>query len=242
MSLDSVMLFDPIELQHIDKIVLEENVYAFRILYAYEPYETSESVYSTYSNIVTAGIQASAWALTEIQKASENDLLPARLKCVDLTRPITREEFAELAVRLYEKTTGTTIAAVANPFTDTTNPEIVKAFTVGITKGTTPTAFTPKDLVTREQCAAMLFRALEGIAPNGNYTVTNVIDFKDQAQISPWALKATQYMSHAGIIKGGSNGNFMPKAVTDAQKATTYGQATREAAILMTVRTFDTVQ
>ncbi len=49
-------------------------------------------------------------------------------------------------------------------------------------------------------------------------------------------------MSSLGIIKGDSSGKFMPKAVTDAQKAINYGMATREAAILMSVRTYDVMK
>jgi hypothetical protein len=46
-------------------------------------------------------------------------------------------------------------------------------------------------------------------------------------------------MSKLGIIKGDSNGNFMPKAATAAEQAAGYGTATREAAVLMTVRTYN---
>jgi hypothetical protein len=46
-------------------------------------------------------------------------------------------------------------------------------------------------------------------------------------------------MSKLGIIKGDNNGNFMPKAITPAQTAAGYGMATREAALLMGVRTYD---
>jgi len=45
-------------------------------------------------------------------------------------------------------------------------------------------------------------------------------------------------MSKLGIIKGDDKGYFMPKATTTAQQATGYGTATREAAILMSVRTY----
>jgi hypothetical protein len=48
-------------------------------------------------------------------------------------------------------------------------------------------------------------------------------------------------MSKLGIIKGDDAGNFMPKATTTAQTAAGYGMATREAAILMTVRTYETM-
>lgn len=46
-------------------------------------------------------------------------------------------------------------------------------------------------------------------------------------------------MFKLGIIKGDASGNFMPKATTTAQQAAGYGMATREAAVLMTVRTYE---
>ena len=143
-----------------------------------------------------------------------------------------------MAVKLYEAVTGSPITAGTNPFGDTQNPEIVKAFTVGITAGTGDgTTFTPNALINREQCATMLYRALTKLVPDKDYMVVNPVAFQDQSHISSWAVAATQYMAKVEIIKG-AEGNFMPRAVTDAQKATTYGQATREAAILMSVRSF----
>jgi hypothetical protein len=49
-------------------------------------------------------------------------------------------------------------------------------------------------------------------------------------------------MSKLDIIKGDINGNFMPKAMTSAQTAAGFGMATREAAILMSVRTYGKLQ
>ena len=156
--------------------------------------------------------------------------------------PITREEFCELAVLLYEKVTDTAASpAPSNPFTDTTNSQILKAYALGITTGTSTTTFSPKTLINREQCAAMLFRAIKAIAPAADYSVAGIKDFPDQKDISSWAVDATKYMSKLGIIKGDASGNFMPKATTTAQTAAGYGMATREAAILMTVRTYETM-
>jgi hypothetical protein len=85
----------------------------------------------------------------------------------------------------------------------------------------------------------MLFRTIKAIAPDGDFSIDGVKDFPDQANISSWALEGTKFMSKLGIIKGDSNGNFMPKAATEAQSAVNYGMASREAAILMAVRTYD---
>ncbi len=207
----------------------------------------SDDIYSPFSNVIShnmpAWSEASSWATGELKKADDAGLIPDILKGADLTKPITREEFCELALLLYEKSTGKSPApAYPNPFIDTKNPQVLKAFALGITTGTSATTFSPQVLINREQCATMLYRALRVIAPGGGYMIEGVKDFPDQKNISSYAVEATKYMSKLGIIKGDNNGNFMPKATTTAQDATGYGAATREASILMSVRSYDQIQ
>lgn len=198
---------------------------------------------SAYSNTAVIGLQGSPWALGELEEAEALGLIPESLKGVDLTRPINREEFCELAVLLYEKTTLTAATAhTPNPFSDTTNPQILKAFKLQITNGTSPTTFEPKKLITREQCAAMLFRTIKAIHPNADYSTTGIKDFPDQSSITAYAVDVAKYMSSLGIIKGDANGYFMPRATTQAQIAQGYGMATREAAILMSVRSYNKIK
>jgi len=237
--------YDPINSGELDTIDIKANVYRFRVQYAYlnsideEEYYT----YSPFSNIVSIGAEAfykeaSNWAKPELQKANDLGLIPDILKGADMTKPITREEFAELAVVLYERVTDKKSEPVSpNPFTDTANPQILKAYNLGITSGTSQTTFSPKVLINREQCAAMLFRAIKAIHPQGDYSVVGVKDFPDQKHISSWAVEATKYMNKVGIITGDAQGNFMPKATTPAQEAAGYGMATREQAIALSVRT-----
>ena len=118
------------------------------------------------------------------------------------------------------------------------NPQILKAANLGITKGTSPTEFSPLVLINREQCATMLFRALKAMRPEGDYSIEGVKDFADQGDISSFAFEATRFMSKIGIILGDKQGRFMPRATTDAQKATGYGMATREQAIAMSLRIY----
>ncbi len=186
--------------------------------------------------------QASSWAVGELTKADNAGLIPDILKGADLTKPITREEFCELALLLYEKGTGNSPApASPNPFTDTKNPQVLKAFALGITTGTSATTFSPQVLINREQCAAMLFRAIKAIHPDGDYSVAGIPDFPDQKHISSYAVEAAKYMSKLGIVKGDAKGYFMHKATTDEQTAAGYGMAAREAAILMSVRTYEQI-
>lgn len=221
----------------------------FRYEFNYDNYPAAGktgTIYSPFSNIYSHGMPAysaaSSWATPELDKADKYGLIPDILKGADMTKPITREEFAELAVLLYEKASGKTAWPVSpNPFTDTSNPRILKAFATGITAGTSATTFSPNVLINREQCATMLYRTIKAIAPNADYSVAGVADFPDQKHISSWAVEGTKYMFKLGIIKGDASGSFMPKATTTAQQAANYGMATREAAVLMTVRTYDSM-
>ncbi|PKM51745.1 MAG: hypothetical protein CVV02_05640 [Firmicutes bacterium HGW-Firmicutes-7] len=201
--------------------------------------------FSQYSNIVIIGNpafyeDASTWAEPELKKAQDAGLIPDILMGSDMTKPITREEFCELAVLLYEQTTEKpAVPSILNPFMDTENTQILKAYNLGITEGISKTTFEPKTLISREQCATMLYRAIKSIAPMGDYKVEGVADFPDQKYISSWAVEGTKYMSKLGIIVGDKDGNFMPNATASVKESATFGMATREAAILMTFRTYD---
>lgn len=201
-------------------------------------------LYSLYSNLLSYGMPAwsgaSAWATPELQKASNMGLIPDSLKGADMTKNITREEFGEVALLMYQVATGIkdTAPMAPNPFTDTQNPKILIAAQVGIVRGTTPTTFEPKALINREQVAVMLARAIRLIAPSAESIATGTPTFKDQADISSWALVDCLFMAKLGIITG-SDGKFMPQAITSAQKAAGYANTSREMALAMSVRAVD---
>lgn len=235
---------NPVEVNIADGIKIEENTYYFRVGFVCEP-PMGAPVLSEYSNVASTKMEAysdaSTWAKPELDEANEKGLIPQSLIGVDMKKPITREEFAELAVVLYEKTTKTTISPeTSNPFKDTTNPEILKAYKVGITEGTSKTTFDPKKLTNREQVATMLSRTIRKMVPNGDYSTKGAPSFTDQKDISKWALEHVLYMAKQEIIKG-TNGKFMPKAITTAEIASGYATTTREQAIAMSLRTFNNI-
>ncbi|MGE5613918.1 MAG: S-layer homology domain-containing protein, partial [Bacillota bacterium] len=229
---------DPVDEGKWGEIDIKKNTYYFRAYFEFKKPDGTV-VRSPFSNIVEIGTPAfysgaSNWAKPELQRAYDLGLIPDILKGADMTKPINREEFAEIAVLLYENLSGKKAApASPNPFTDTNNPQILKAYNLGITSGTSKTTFSPKELINREQCATMLFRAIKAVYPQGDYSVAGVKDFPDQKHISSWAVEATKYMSKIGVITGDAKGNFMPKAVTKAEEAAGYGMATREQAIAL---------
>lgn len=204
-------------------------------------------LYSPYSNTLSYGMpawsDASKWATAELQKADELGLIPDILKGADMTKNITREEFAEVALLMYQKASGITdtTPTAPNPFNDTQNKQVLKAFKLGIVKGTSETTFEPKKLINREQVAAMLVRTIKLIAPDADYSTTGAPTFTDQADISGWALNDCLYIAKLGIIKG-SDGKFMPRAITQAQTAAGYANTSREQALAMSVRSVDKVK
>ena len=114
-----------------------------------------------------------------------------------------------------------------NPFTDTDDPIVVKAYGIGITKGMSDTTFEPDTLITREQMATMLTRALAEAKETLNTTVdmSKVTKFADDENISSWAKDSVYFMSSVELIKGVGENKFDPKA-----------NASREQSLLISVR------
>lgn len=211
--------------------------------------------YSDWSNLLVlnekADFTASSWALSELAEADALDLIPDSLKDADLTRPITRAEFAAVSVKVFEALTNTKAQPVAaNPFTDTADAEVLKAFNVGVTNGTGDgTTFSPNLLLNREQAATMLTRVYKKVAMSGWTLATDgsfneqlkamftaPAPFADDAMISDWAKDSVYFMAAKGIINGVGNNSFAPRATTTAEEAAGYAQATRETALLIAVR------
>lgn len=210
--------------------------------------------FSDWSNMLTLNekvdFTASQWALAELAEADKLGLIPESLKDADLTKPITRSEFAAVSVRVYEALSGKKASPVAvNPFIDTNDIEVLKAYQVGITTGTSATTFHPDTLLNREQAATMLTRVYKKISIDGwemskdgefadtfNAMFTMPSPFADDANISDWAKPSVYFMAANGIINGVGNNTFAPRATTDAEVAIGYAQATREQALAIATR------
>ena len=186
----------------------------------------------------------SDWALEEIKKAQELDLIPQSLLSVDLRENITREEFAEVSVKVYENLVKAEVThEVENPFSDTENAEVVKAYSLGITTGTSDTEFSPNGFLVREEAATMLTRVYKKVTV-ADWSIDNDTElefekgeeFKDHNKISDWAVNSVYFMAANEIIKGVSDNFFAPKNTTDEEKEKGWANTTREQALLMAVR------
>ena len=206
--------------------------------------------FSPYSNVVgTKVFDASNWALPYVEQADALGLIPDCLAGQDLSRQITRQEFAAVAVKIYESLSDTKAIPVAvNPFTDCSDPEVLKGYNIGITNGTAADKFSPNEILNREQLATMLTRiykkvALQGwtLATDGSYNeqfktmFAMPAAFADDSAISAWAKDSVYFMKSQGIIDGVGSNLFAPKHGTTAGEAAGYGLATREQALKIAV-------
>ena len=231
-------------------VVTEDTYVKLRVHYGYHDYGGALLLASDWSNVIEFGApawgNASDWATEELARADELGLIPDCLEGEDLTQDITRAEFAAVTVKVYEALSGTSaLPAVTNPFADTTDLEVLKAYNVGITNGTSATEFSPNALLNREQAATMLTRVFKRVTMPGwtlqsdgqfALTYTKPAPFADDKDISNWAKDSVYFMAANGIVGGVGNNKFAPKNVTTEEQATGYANATREQALLIAVR------
>ncbi|MBR6252964.1 MAG: S-layer homology domain-containing protein [Clostridia bacterium] len=149
--------------------------------------------------------EASAWALDELNAANEKGLIPQVFSKANLKANITRKEFAHVSVKLYELLSGKAAEKPAkNPFTDTDDEEVLKAYNVGITEGTDKEKglFSPDKEITREQMATMITRALEKAGIDVTVDLTKVKEFTDDSEMHNWSRSAIYFMADKEIING----------------------------------------
>ncbi|HCX03478.1 MAG TPA: hypothetical protein DHM42_03255 [Clostridiales bacterium] len=145
------------------------------------------------------------WAIDYIEGIMEKDVINGY---PDGTfRPnnnVTREEFASLLVRVLdlEKNSDMTFEDALNRWS---TEDVSTAAYHDIVKGYNETSFGPADLITREQMAVMIARAL------GLEAAEIEVEFKDIEDISQWAKPSVLSVLNKGLIEGYPDGSFRPK-------------------------------
>lgn len=137
-------------------------------------------------------------------------------------REVTRAEFAKMVVKSFELETKleaaefSSAAAEAMDFKDVHADSwfaapVMDAVKAGITNGYPDNTFRPNDLITREQMASMVSRAL---LAKGVLTDTDSIPalaFEDNASILNDHKEDVRILTHLGVVKGNENNTFAPK-------------------------------
>lgn len=180
----------------------------------------------------------SAWAEAELLDAQQQGMFPAVFAGADMTQPITRVEFAAIAVKLYEKMSGRTAqASGSGTFSDTSDVDVLKCHALGIVNGMEDGDFHPNEKICRQDAATMLVRAYKAaywqgwtLANDASYTA-NTLDYgdvelyADHGWIKQYAYTAVYFLTKRGAVKGLGDGKFGPD-----------GYCTREQAVVMALR------
>lgn len=179
-----------LDTKEIDKLTVPENQEIFLDVMSSDWY--SKTVYFAYNNGLFEGVDDTHFAPEE---------------------EMTRAMFVTVLGRL----AGVSVKNnVSTKFTDVEKKKwytgyIKWASDNGIVDGVSKTRFAPNAPITREQLCTMIVRYCN----YAGITLTDKVDevfFKDNDQISLYAVKNIQTCQRAGIVNGRGNGYFAPKA------------------------------
>jgi hypothetical protein len=161
---------------------------------------------------------ASDWAVPHIIAALDKGFVPDEIQD-DYTKIITRSEFCRMAVKWVEYATEKSIDTLLaeqgksrspNPFNDTSDPDILAAFALGITAGTSTNTFSPSDRFTRQQAAVMIMNTCRAIGARvSNPPASGFADFNTAAE---WARPGINFVRANSIMQGVGDNRFDPGA------------------------------
>ncbi len=176
-------------------------------------------------------LSASSWAVSELEAAEQLGLFTNKVKRA-LKQDITREEFCGIAVKLYEQLSGKqALPSVVNPFTDTSDSDILKAYEKGIVNGVSADKFAPNNKISRQEICVMITRALKAAKPGMSITVTDYARFDDESKIASWAINEVRFANKNNIMKGVGGNTIDP-----------LGNTSREQGIILVKRTYENFQ
>lgn len=153
----------------------------------------------------------SPWAEKEIYDARVYGLITYDL-AKDVREKISRADAAEAGVRLYEKLTGyKSSGTLKDPFVDTDDRNVLKAYQLGIVQGVGKSKFNPDASVTRQDLAVIMYNSMLKANPAlaKSYVASN---FTDWDRVSVYAQTPMKYMISNGVIKGKTETTIDPRS------------------------------
>lgn len=197
-------------------------------------------------------VKTSPWAKETVDRALEmglaNENLPGDSK--DFTTPITRDDFCTLALNYVKLSNNNTYCFGAlvdehkvnkrpdgqadNPFTDRNTDyteygatDVTMCYYLGIAGGYPDGSFGYGKTITRQEAAAVLFRAY-AVCGGELPTEAAELTFNDKDTIQDWAKPDISALLEWKVMSGDDKGNFDPN-----------GLCTYEQAVAMFLRLFD---
>lgn len=174
-----------------------------------------ETVYS--ANFSDLG--EATWAASSIKALAEKGIVSGRGDGKFYPNDtVTREEFVKIIVTAFDALDENAAASFDDVATDRWSYKyIATANRLGLVTGLDDTTFNPTGIITREDMAVIMHRAMKlASVDEEDYS----LDFADADEIAGYAKDAVAQLSGKKIINGMGDGTFAPKAtVTRAQAA-----------------------
>lgn len=198
-----------------------------------------------------AAQSADWWAIQEIDKAIDSQLLPASLQS-GYTDNITRQEFCQLVMTLIARSHNkgldeylneTLAADLTSPFPDTSDRAVIAAQRAQIVSGRSGLMegkFDPDGSITRQEAAKML--AMTAKSLNRDISAQSGAAFSDSAKIADWAKDFVNYVSTVKdpatgkVVMGGKDVSGQDVPIFDPE-----GAYTREQAALTVYRLYQAI-
>lgn len=159
----------------------------------------------------------STWAVEEVSKAIENNLVPFEYRAA-FTFNIKRYEFCSIIAAFLEEYYDTTkediirdnnINVVNPPIIDGISDDIAICLHLGIVKGRGNGIFDGDSEITREEAAVILTNLSKYLGLNTDAGEANL---KDKSEISTWANDAVNFVLQNKFVQGIGNEMFSPKS------------------------------
>ena len=163
----------------------------------------------------SGGKQPSSWAQAEIEDAGGYEMFDKLYGSPDWQDTITRRQFAWLIVQMLQNHLDEVLpGSPSTTFSDCSDEFVRHAYGAGIVSGTSATTFSPEEKLTREQLAAMLWRAAAYVEQRTGKTLSpgGTLDgYSDAGQVSAYARDAIAALTKHGILAGTSQTTLSPK-------------------------------
>ncbi len=172
--------------------------------------------------------ELSDWAVTGYDSSNSMGLIPYSIVANKLTDNITRGEFCEIVMNMYNMMKKEPVELKECPFTDTENYAVLEAYSLGIINGKTETEFMPYDKITRQEIAKIIMCAINSADKDAHVTpeeLEEICKFEDYSDTADWAAADMAKSVKYEILNGVSKTHLAPK-----------GFATREQAIAIVSR------
>lgn len=123
---------------------------------------------------------------------------------------VTRAQFAALLAKALELKGDDSV-----PFKDVAADnwyagDVAAVYKAGLVTGRSGNQFAPNEAITRQEMAVMLAKAFEKVGGT-NQAEEASLAFRDSKEISAWAQAAVRIVTSAGLMKGYTDGTFVPE-------------------------------